>query len=136
MDSIKEKLCQWADHNKGSFKTTCTLSLKSDGMDINIEADSLEEAYNKLESIVEQKNSEPESKEEVVIPEKEAAQPAPIPAPAVESANYNASNILKNNDVEKILSGRTLLRIYSAGTPLAPNEELVTIGALTYVVKK
>ena len=42
-------------------------------MDINIEADSLEEAYSKLEAIVEQKNSESESKEEVVIPEKEAA---------------------------------------------------------------
>lgn len=58
--------------------------------------------------------SEPESKEEVVIPEKEAAQPAPTPAPAVEPINYNASNILKNNYVEKILAGRTLLRIYSA----------------------
>ena len=128
---IKNKLNSWAKEYEGSAEIHSTITLKSKDLNVVVSGDTLEEAYKKLESIC--KASTTESMEIKQLNFNEVAKPSTTTQ--VQQPVQNTSIGAPPTDLQAILKGRQLLRMYDATQPLKPDEELQRIGNIDYVVK-
>lgn len=142
---IKNKLNSWAKEYEGSAEIHSTITLKSKDLNVVVSGDTLEEAYKKLESICLASDKTETNKED--------SNKAPLAeSTEIKQLNFNEVAKPQNNnqmqqsvqnttigappmDLQAILKGRQLLRMYDATQPLKPDEELQRIGNIDYVVK-
>lgn len=141
---IKNKLNSWAKEYEGSAEIHSTITLKSKDLNVVVSGDTLEEAYKKLESICLASDKTETNKED--------SNKAPLTeSTEVKQLNFNEVAKPQNNaqvqpaqnasigappmDLQAILKGRQLLRMYDATQPLKPDEEIQRIGNIDYVVK-
>lgn len=144
---IKNKLNSWAKEYEGSAEIHSTITLKSKDLNVVVSGDTLEEAYKKLESIClasdktetnkedSNKASATESMEIKQLNFNEVVKPSTTTTTQVQQPVQNASIGTPPTDLQAILKGRQLLRMYDATQPLKPDEELQRIGNIDYVVK-
>lgn len=142
---IKNKLNSWAKEYEGSAEIHSTITLKSKDLNVVVSGDTLEEAYKKLESIClasdktetnkedSNKASATESVEIKQLNFNEVAKSSTTTQ--VQQPVQNTSIGAPPTDLQAILKGRQLLRMYDATQPLKPDEELQRIGNIDYVVK-
>lgn len=143
---IKNKLNSWAKEYEGSAEIHSTITLKSKDLNVVVSGDTLEEAYKKLESIClasdktetnkedSNKASATESMEIKQLNFNEVAKPSTTTT-QVQQPVQNASIGTPPTDLQAILKGRQLLRMYDTTQPLKPDEEIQRIGNIDYVVK-
>mgnify|MGYP001141878608 CR=1 FL=1 len=142
---IKNKLNSWAKEYEGSAEIHSTITLKNKDVNIVVSGDTLEEAYKKLESICLSSDKTESSKED--------SNKAPLAeSTEIKQLNFNEVAKPQNNnqmqqsvqnttiggapmDLQAILKGRQLLRMYDTTQPLKPDEEIQRIGNIDYVVK-
>lgn len=142
---IKNKLNSWAKEYEGSAEIHSTITLKSKDLNVVVSGDTLEEAYKKLESICLASDKTETNKED-------SNKASATESTEIKQLNFNEVAKPQNNnqmqqsvqnttigappmDLQAILKGRQLLRMYDTTQPLKPDEELQRIGNIDYVVK-
>lgn len=142
---IKNKLNSWAKEYEGSAEIHSTITLKNKDVNIVVSGDTLEEAYKKLESIC-------LSSDKTEISKEISNNTSSIESTEIKQLNFNEVAKPQNNnqmqqsvqnttigappmDLQAILKGRQLLRMYDTTQPLKPDEEIQRIGNIDYVVK-
>lgn len=142
---IKNKLNSWAKEYEGSAEIHSTITLKSKDLNVVVSGDTLEEAYKKLESICLASDKTETNKED-------SNKASTTESMEIKQLNFNEVAKPQNNnqmqqsvqnttigappmDLQAILKGRQLLRMYDTTQPLKPDEEIQRIGNIDYVVK-
>lgn len=142
---IKNKLNSWAKEYEGSAEIHSTITLKSKDLNVVVSGDTLEEAYKKLESICLASDKTETNKED-------SNKASATESMEIKQLNFNEVAKPQNNnqmqqsvqnttigappmDLQAILKGRQLLRMYDTTQPLKPDEEIQRIGNIDYVVK-
>lgn len=134
--NIKDRLNSWAEQYAGSAEIHSTITLKNKDINVVVSGDTLEEAYEKLRAIcISSDNKEIVSKETTStnVPEPKKLNLNEVPKPQVNMVQQVPQN--NTSDLQSILNGRQLLRMYDPTKPLNPDEEIQRIGNLDYVVK-
>ena len=117
-------LKEWAKKNSGEISIKTFLNIKSPDINISVEGVNFEDAVKKLEPLLNgyNDNTNNENKNNLV----EASN---------STLNTNTTP-LNNDNINELLKGKQLLRMFDGKSMLNAGEQIIEINGLKYVVKE
>ena len=117
-------LKEWAKKNSGEISIKTFLNIKSPDINISVEGVNFEDAVKKLEPLLNgyNDNTNNENKNNLVE--------------AINSTLNTNTTPLNNDNINELLKGKQLIRMFDGKSMLNAGEQIIEINGLKYVVKE
>jgi hypothetical protein len=135
--TILEQLKKWSEKTGGKYETISTINLSTDKLTVSACGESLEHAYEKIKALYGDFNEvlkEEKANEETVNVDTNVINSIPSITPSPNLSTMDLNNA-STKSLAEALGNRKIVKIYTPGTKLEPEETTITYQNTQYVVK-